>query len=241
MKITIPKPCHENWENMTPDEKGRFCAVCSKTVRDFSKVPDDEIIAFFSNTSDSICGNFNSSQLNRDLYYSYINTVFVKFAVGFILTTGGLVSVHAQENKANDTLRTEEIPQIVFPKFSNPQKQEFLGSVSVVSADALVNKSENEIKDLSPKWSGLMISEIPKQNSEMHTLKIGRAKTGLKDEQKPLCVINGKISSLEELQMIDPKMIKTMNVLKEATAEYGEKAKNGVIVVTTKRKWKFRK
>jgi hypothetical protein len=47
MKITIPKPCHENWENMTPDEKGRFCAVCSKTVRDFSKVPDDEIIGFF--------------------------------------------------------------------------------------------------------------------------------------------------------------------------------------------------
>lgn len=236
MKITIPKPCHENWENMTTDEKGRFCAVCSKTVRDFSKVPDDEIIDFFSSSSENICGNFNPSQLNRDLHYSYINSVFVKFAVGFILTTGGLVSVYAQQNNVSDTLKTEEIQEVVFPQLSNYKKYELLGSVSVVPAAALANKSGKEAK--MPR---LIVDQLPKDHSEMHTLRIGRAKTTLRDEQKPLCVINGKISSLEELQMIDPKMIKTMNVLKEATAEYGEKAKNGVIVVTTKRKWKFRK
>ncbi|WP_185289940.1 hypothetical protein [Chryseobacterium lactis] len=236
MKITIPKPCHENWENMTPDEKGRFCAVCSKTVRDFSKVPDDKIIDFFSSSSENICGNFNTSQLNRDLHYSYINSVFVKFAVGFTLTTGGLVSVYAQQNNVSDTLKTEEIQEIVFPRLNNSKKHELLGSVSIVPAAALANKSEKEAK-----MPGLIVDQLPKDHSEMHTLRIGRAKTTLRDEQKPLCVINGKISSLEELQMIDPKMIKTMNVLKEGTAEYGEKAKNGVIVVTTKRKEKFRK
>lgn len=98
MKITIPTPCHENWDAMTPEEKGRFCAVCSKTVRDFTMSSDNEILDVFSNTTDQdICGNFNESQLNKDLRYSYINSLFAKFAVGFVITTGGFVSVNAQQ------------------------------------------------------------------------------------------------------------------------------------------------
>lgn len=96
MKITIPTPCHENWEAMTPEEKGRFCSVCSKTVRNFTVATDDEIIDVFSNSTEEICGNFYESQLNRNLQYSSINSVLLKFAAGFILTTAGLVSVQAQ-------------------------------------------------------------------------------------------------------------------------------------------------
>src|SRR5215813_13543610 len=105
MKITIPTPCHENWETMTTEEKGRFCSVCSKTVRDFTAAPDDEIIDVFSNATEEICGHFYESQLNRNLQYSFINSVFLKFAAGFILTTGGLVSVQAQQQLTNDTLK----------------------------------------------------------------------------------------------------------------------------------------
>lgn len=32
MKISIPKPCNENWNEMTPDQQGAFCKVCSKVV-----------------------------------------------------------------------------------------------------------------------------------------------------------------------------------------------------------------
>ncbi|MEG1591503.1 TonB-dependent receptor plug domain-containing protein [Chryseobacterium sp.] len=99
MKIILPKPCHENWETMTPQEKGRFCAVCSKTVRDFTEDSDDEILDFFSDSSSqNTCGNFYESQLDRNMQYSFINSLFSKFAIGFVLTAGGIISINAQEN-----------------------------------------------------------------------------------------------------------------------------------------------
>ncbi|HRD37580.1 MAG TPA: hypothetical protein PLC65_03020 [Bacteroidia bacterium] len=51
MKIEINKPCHENWDAMTPNEKGAFCLVCTKDVIDFSKQTLDEIKDFFLESS----------------------------------------------------------------------------------------------------------------------------------------------------------------------------------------------
>ncbi len=119
MKIIIPAPCHENWDSMTPDEKGRFCSVCSKTVRDFRNAPDEEIIDAFSGSSENICGNFNETQLERDLRYSFINSIFIKFAVGFILTSGGFVSLEAQQKNVSVQLTgSGGMPVATVPKDS---------------------------------------------------------------------------------------------------------------------------
>ncbi|MEA1847815.1 TonB-dependent receptor plug domain-containing protein [Chryseobacterium sp. MHB01] len=97
MKLTIPTPCHENWDQMAPAEQGRFCSVCVKTVKDFTAVPDEEMVDAFSQNSEDTCGRFTTSQLNRDLQFSLVNTLFAKFAVGFILTAGGFTAVKAQQ------------------------------------------------------------------------------------------------------------------------------------------------
>ncbi len=95
---------------MTSQEKGRFCAVCSKTVRDFTNDSDDEILDFFSDhSSQNICGNFYESQLNRNMQYSIINSLFSKFAIGFILTSGRIVSVNAQEK---DSIKTSALANL---------------------------------------------------------------------------------------------------------------------------------
>lgn len=65
LRITIPKPCHEDWNIMTPEETGRFCAVCSKGVVDFTDKTSVEIQDYFiNNRGKNICGRFKSKDVN---------------------------------------------------------------------------------------------------------------------------------------------------------------------------------
>jgi hypothetical protein len=65
LKITIPKPCHENWNAMSPKEKGRFCSSCSKTVVDFTKKSPSEIKEYLvEHKSERVCGHFYKKQLD---------------------------------------------------------------------------------------------------------------------------------------------------------------------------------
>lgn len=68
VQIQIPQPCHENWHNMTPNEQGRFCASCQKTVVDFRAMNDKELLAYITNVSGyAACGLFSNDQLNRTI------------------------------------------------------------------------------------------------------------------------------------------------------------------------------
>jgi hypothetical protein len=66
IKISIPKPCHEDWNTMTPNEKGAFCGKCAKTVVDFTKKTTDEIKDFFTEQhGKKVCGRFLNDQLHE--------------------------------------------------------------------------------------------------------------------------------------------------------------------------------
>jgi hypothetical protein len=68
IQISIPEPCHENWQLMTLTEKGRFCSACSKEVIDFSKMTDEEVLNYFTKkTTESVCGRVLPGQLDRNI------------------------------------------------------------------------------------------------------------------------------------------------------------------------------
>lgn len=69
IRISIPTPCHKDWNKMTPAEQGRFCDSCQKCVIDFTKYTDRELHDFFSKHSgERICGRYNITQLNRAIH-----------------------------------------------------------------------------------------------------------------------------------------------------------------------------
>ncbi len=67
-KITIPEPCHEDWNAMLPDAKGKFCNSCNKSVIDFSNKTDLEIRdILLAHKDQQVCGHFKKTQINRPL------------------------------------------------------------------------------------------------------------------------------------------------------------------------------
>ena len=107
LQLAIPSPCHENWDAMLHNEKGRHCLNCQKTVVDFTKMTDTQIIYFFQEYKSSTCGRFLDTQLNRPILQPVITKPQSRFAwllSAFLLP----LSTNAQTPQYQDTLNPIE-------------------------------------------------------------------------------------------------------------------------------------
>lgn len=121
LRIQIPEPCHEDWNKMTPDEKGRHCSSCDKIVIDFTTYSNEELIQYFSRPElriDKGCGHFKKTQLNKT-YTLKINPsnkdwTFQKlFLFSFILIFGNGAATFAHDIFDTSTVRIECVDTIV--------------------------------------------------------------------------------------------------------------------------------
>ena len=125
--IYIPKPCHEDWNKMTPTQQGKFCGSCNKQVIDFSLMSDQQVLNFLSHQSGKLCGHFDAEQLQRPL----MQTKIKKKKSWWMALTMPLLFLfdrsEAQSNVANkvDTVvQTEERTDLIVGKLVyNPSKQ----------------------------------------------------------------------------------------------------------------------
>jgi hypothetical protein len=130
--IQIPEPCHEDWDQMTTAQQGRFCQSCCKEVIDFSVMSDAEIIRFLSKPQGKTCGNFASDQLNRAIsepttpakqklwamIFSFLVTLFVSQKA---TAQRGKLSISSRQKetvKCETQLRGDTVATPVNEKFS---------------------------------------------------------------------------------------------------------------------------
>lgn len=117
------------------------------------------------------------------------------------------------------------------------QKKELGYAATTVSAGALTNASAvNVANGLQGKVSGLNVTGVSSGiNEEVKiTMRGIRSLTGSND---PLLVIDGVPTTLNYLSSINPNDIENVSVLKgsSSAAIYGPDARNGVIIVTTRK------
>ena len=120
LQLTIPEPCHEDWNKMTPVQKGRFCSSCEKNVFDFTRSTDLQIIETY-NKNNSICGRFLPSQLDRELFYPKKKKSVWLATVFFGMITFWNTKMSAQEKPKTEQIET---PRVVLGKPAyHPEKE----------------------------------------------------------------------------------------------------------------------
>lgn len=143
-KISIPEPCSEDWNKMTPNENGRFCLSCSKTVVDFTSMLPEEIQQYIiQNQGNKICGRFKKSQLDSITIQIpskvlYTQTHFHKIFLLALFISMGTVLFSCQ-NKDGNKQKIEKIEVI---------------------EDSLVLKTESNKKHETPNTKSSTGSEI---------------------------------------------------------------------------------
>lgn len=150
IKVYIPNPCQENWFEMIPLEKGRFCASCKQNVYDFTNLSDREIVESYTKTG-NLCGRFYQSQLDRELiipkekkrvWLATVSTVFSFLGLGTHQNIAQEKPQTEQNQKSNKTdnssnLEEVEISGVVIDENSNP-----LSNISIRIAGHKVQKTD---------------------------------------------------------------------------------------------------
>lgn len=68
VSYNIAEPCHEDWNAMIPEEKGRFCKSCEKTVVDFTRMSLPDVHRIMEKAKGSVCGRMTPQQLLVPVY-----------------------------------------------------------------------------------------------------------------------------------------------------------------------------
>jgi hypothetical protein len=114
MKISIPTPCHESWENMLPADKGRFCNSCEQVVVDFSTMTSQEILHYFhTHRNEKVCGQFRSSQLKNEYVWAKPTPMIAWYKQAaavllFTIMSSGFSACYAQQTMGKPVIKSEQ-------------------------------------------------------------------------------------------------------------------------------------
>ncbi|MBX2966593.1 MAG: TonB-dependent receptor [Cyclobacteriaceae bacterium] len=159
----------------------------------------------------------------------------------FTITESAALTVVLEED---DKLLNE----VVVIGYGTVKKSDLTGSVASIKAEDFINTSISSIdQGIQGKAAGVVVSMSSGQPGAPSSVRI-RGNSSITAGNEPLYVIDGVLivleaigygtgPSLNPLANINPSDIESIEILKDAsaTAIYGTRGSNGVIIVTTKR------
>lgn len=190
-----------------------------------------------------------AAQLAKRLFFTYTNNdewnLREKHAVDllgrFLLNHDSFPFVALSDTLSSEEDVEELAEEIVIKLgYGSMRKNDLTGAVSTLSSSALSSATGVSVDQaLQGRVSGVQVSSSSGQPGASATVKI-RGASSLSGASEPLYVVDGKVvlsdASNSSLSQINPADIISMEVLKDdvATALYGSRAANGVIIIKTK-------
>lgn len=179
-----------------------------------------------SGTSTGVGGNYSLSVPDQVsvLTFTYIGYVTQEVSIG-------------SDNRVDVKLVTDSklLSEVVVVGYSTTTKEAFTGTAKVVTGEDLNRKSVSNVSQaLAGEVAGVRIINTSGQPGTEATIRI-RGLGSVNGNRSPLYVVDG-VPFTGSLNSINPGDIASITVLKDAaaTAIYGSRGSNGVIVVTTR-------
>ena len=132
---------------------------------------------------------------------------------------------------------SRKLDEIVVVAYGTATRAQFVGSAKTVEGEKIAAISTSNITNaLQGKAAGVQVINNSGQPGTGADIRI-RGVASLSGGRTPLYVVDGAPYESSVMNMINPHDIETMTVLKDAaaTAIYGARGANGVILVTTKK------
>jgi TonB-linked SusC/RagA family outer membrane protein len=151
--------------------------------------------------------------------------------VAVTVTAGGIATANFSLQSAPTTLNP-----LVVVGYGEQDRRTVTGAVSTVQAEKLRDiPTENPMKALQGRVAGVEIVAANNEPGAAMNVRI-RGIRSLTASNEPLFVVDG-IPITGGIQDFNPQLIESIEVLKDAsaTAIYGSRGANGVIIVTTKK------
>ena len=162
----------------------------------------------------------------------------LKIAPAFLLA--GTIMLEAQQR---DSIKQKEIEQVVLIGYGKQKKSDLTGSIASVTAKDFNGGSTSADQLIQGKAPGVTVTGNGGNPGSGSTIRI-RGGASLNASNDPLIVIdgipmdfNGLSGASNALALINPNDIESFDVLKDASAAaiYGNRASNGVVLITTKK------
>lgn len=169
----------------------------------------------------------NDIPKNATLEFSYIGMETKSVQV----TDKGEINVILSESSL-------ALDEVVVVGYGSVKKSDVTGSVASVKTEALKSIPANSIEGLlQGRAAGLQVINSSQDPGAAATVRI-RGNSSLRGSNAPLIVVDGfPLGDAGDLKQINPADIVSMEILKDASASaiYGSRGANGVIMVTTKK------
>jgi TonB-dependent starch-binding outer membrane protein SusC len=199
----------------------------SGNVQDNTGIPILGVNVLVKNTTKGTITNFDGNFTIADvkvgdiLAFSYIGYATKEV----IITNNSKLIVQLTEDFA-------ELDEVVVIGYGTQTKKEITGAVSVVSSETIEALKPTRIEQaLQGQVAGVNITTNSGSPGGGSTISIRGVSTN--GDSRPLILVDGNV--VEDLSVVNPNDIESMNILKDATAGiYGVRAANGVILITTK-------
>ncbi|MDO5969192.1 TonB-dependent receptor [Flavivirga aquimarina] len=199
----------------------------SGTVQDDTGFPIPGANIIVKNTSKGTVTDFDGKftitdvQVGATLTFSYIGYITQEVVVS--------------DNKELSIQLVEDIAklnEVIVIGYGTQTKKEITGAVSVISSESIEALKPTRIEQaLQGQVAGVNITSQSGTPGGGSTISIRGVSTN--GDSRPLILVDGNV--IEDLSVINPNDIESMNILKDATAGiYGVRAANGVILITTK-------